>query len=120
MLQTACRLITPKGVDIDNGVGSVTLFGHHNFDGFSSIVYELMSSKEIIPTLFPTNSVVSPLRKHPIRRVVSVFVSRPRPDHIRMKQRNKGLCVLIVPRIGFKIYQGLYRSLYVFHDPYVL
>ena len=95
--------VTPQGVDVDDGERSITLLGNDYFDGLAPVVNERVSIEEILPARSPPLTIVAAPREDPFGRVVTLIVRRPRPNHIRVKDRDQRFRVLLVPRHRFAV-----------------
>lgn len=101
--------VAPESVHIDNRECTVALFGQDYSDRVPMVVNKFVRAKEILPARFPAGSVVASHWEDPLRRIVSVAVWRPGPNHVGVKERNQGFGILPIPGRGFPIDHRLNR-----------
>ena len=86
---SACFLVPPMCIDINNCECGIAFFRHFDFYCVPLISNQIVVIKYILPILAPTDPIEMPQFKDPISWVVSIRMGRPWPNHIGMNDRKE-------------------------------
>ena len=96
--------VNPECVNVYNGKCTIFFVGDYYFFDFSYIMDKSVSVEKVLPSFAPSFFVISAQRHNPVNRIMGLNGSRPGPNHIRVKNRIKQVCVLCIPGSGFTVY----------------